>query len=120
MKIEKHSSLKVAEKVLAAFKKNYASDGMECVLSTYQNSREQGLFLEARGGHAVAICECRNSDSIVLYPEIFAPPSGVSDAAYANKIFIAVGQYDIAAAKVFAILTSGHSFDARYRKVKAE
>ena len=83
MKIEKHESLKVADKVVTemralikGFQQDYTSD-TEIRMSCWSNGREQGYMLEIyprratdngeyRDSRAVLIAQSRNSDHIIV------------------------------------------------------
>lgn len=102
----------VANGVLAEFKKIIKSDktNRKFELGAYSNGREQGYSLstwdmerglEYRG---VKFSENRNSDDIVIYPEVFICES-LSDEAYSKKIFKSSKDFRGAALTIYEWLT---------------
>ena len=104
MKIRKHSSLLVADKVLASVRKRLAEITLKDVnvaLQSYQNGREQGHALVAWHTPTVmyrwiAFCETWVSDKIVVYVDVTNPQQGVSDYAYDNANYFSPDYIDSA------------------------
>jgi hypothetical protein len=104
--------VKAARKVLAALQKilrNVPKGANYILLEHYQNCREQGFLVvnyktssSGTSSHWVAFSECRNSDSIVVFPSSgetdYPPMQGISEKSWENRVFFKPDEYDKAAA----------------------
>jgi len=80
MRIEKHNSLLVADKVVSQLQNNFSNhpDVRYVNQEAWSNCREQGYYLrslceDVHNDRVVLVAECRNSDQIVL---LFGTPHG--------------------------------------------
>jgi hypothetical protein len=106
MRVDMHSGVLVAQKVLKEFRKFAAEfvyrDGKPggFWVEAYSNCREQGYCIRGVGFYA-SFAEYRNSDSIVVYVGE-RPDSGnlPTDKDYENKEFFGYNQHSKAAAYI--------------------
>ena len=105
------NKVKVARKVLTALQKilrPVPNGKNDLYLEHYQNCREQGFLVvnykrdQVVPTSWVAFSECRNSDSIVVFPssvdgQDYPPSHGISEKSWNNRVFFPPGEYDHAA-----------------------
>jgi hypothetical protein len=95
--------VKVARKVLSALQKQLKA------VPKGKNCREQGFLVvnyksvKGMPTRWVAFSECRNSDSIVVFPSStdgtdYPPNQGISEKSWENRVFFKPDEYDKAAA----------------------